>query len=124
MDKDLRLKIEDLKRALQKLDDGLKIAEDELDFDGVIQRFEISFELMWKVLQKYARYEGLEVRSPREAFRVGGELDLIDDVEEWLGFLYQRNLTTYVYDEKMAKDILSKLPAFLEEARKVVEKLG
>ncbi len=123
MDQELKLKINDLKKALNKLDQGLKIAKDELDFDGVIQRFEISFELTWKVLQKYAKYQGLEVKSPREAFRVGGELGLIDNVEQWFGFLYQRNLTSHVYDEKMARDILKELPAFLQEAGKIITKI-
>ncbi|MCE5329512.1 nucleotidyltransferase substrate binding protein [bacterium] len=41
--------LEKLKNAFNKLADGAKIADDDLYKDGVIQRFEFTFELLWKM---------------------------------------------------------------------------
>jgi len=51
-------------KALNKLDDGIKKAKDQLDNDGVIQRFEFAFELCWKTLRLYLMDEGILTRSP------------------------------------------------------------
>ena len=44
-------KLSDLLSALEQLKSGLLEAKNDLDRDGVIQRFEFTFELLWKVLQ-------------------------------------------------------------------------
>lgn len=72
------IKLADLKSALERLKEGICKAKDDLDRDGVIQRFEFIFELLWKVVQEYAKYKGIESASPRDAFRVAGDLGIID----------------------------------------------
>lgn len=108
-------KLHDLLSALEQLKSGLIEVKNDLDRDGVIKRFEFTFELLWKVLQEYALYEGLEVVSPREAFRTAAELHLINDPTIWFEFLKDRNRTTHLYDEKQAKDVISHLPSFVKE---------
>jgi nucleotidyltransferase substrate binding protein (TIGR01987 family) len=78
----------------------------------MLQRFEFTFELSWKAIQEYAKYQGISVASPRESFRVAGDLELIDDVETWLEYLEERNKTAHIYDAKMARSIFEKLPRF------------
>ena len=53
---------EDFKSALARLDEGLSIeTSDSIIFDGVIQRFEFTFELSWKVLKDYLEYKGIHL---------------------------------------------------------------
>lgn len=47
----LEYSLKKLKDAYQRLEEGVKQAKDELDKDGVIQRFEFTFELLWKALK-------------------------------------------------------------------------
>ena len=42
----LEYSLKKLKDAYQRLEEGVKQAKDELDKDGVIQRFEFTFELI------------------------------------------------------------------------------
>lgn len=103
----VKAKHEDFSRALKKLQIALEknISEDELYLDGLIQRFEFCFELAWKLMQAYLSYDGFSVNSPRSAIRKSFETEIISDVEGWLEMLESRNLSTYTYDEKTAREI-------------------
>lgn len=117
------VKLRDLELAVKSLRDGLSKAKDDLDRDGVIQRFEFTFELLWKVVQEFAKYKGLESASPRDAFRVAGDLGIIDNPNVWFDFLKDRNLTTHLYSEEDAKKIFSNIPSFISETEKVISKI-
>ena len=112
-----------LQSALRQLKEAVASVKDDLDRDGAIQRFEFTFELLWKVLQKFAQYQGVETASPRDAFRVAADLGVIDDPKVWFDFLKDRNLTTHVYSEKDAASIFAHLPSFIAEVEKCIEKL-
>jgi nucleotidyltransferase substrate binding protein (TIGR01987 family) len=76
--------------------------------DGVIQRFEFTFELSWKTLRRYLKEYGLErpdLLSNRELFRLGFEHELIGDPEKWFLYLRMRNMTSQVYDEARAAEV-------------------
>ena len=117
-------KLDDLKKALNKLKEGFPSVKTELDRDGVIQRFEFTFELTWKVIQEYARFKGLESASPRDTFRVGAELGIIENPEVWFDFLKDRNESTHLYSESQAELIYSHIPSFIKEVEKLVEKIS
>ena len=74
-------------------------------------------------IAEYALFEGLEVGSPRDAFRTAAELHLIDDPTIWFEFLKDRNRTTHLYDEKQAKDVVSHLPSFVKETEILIKSL-
>ncbi|KAF2955390.1 nucleotidyltransferase substrate binding protein [Marinitoga sp. 38H-ov] len=80
---------------------------DELDRAGIIQFFEMSFELSWKVLKDFLEYNGYLVKSPREAIKLAFQLEIIDNGEYWLKALEDRNLT--VYDENTAMELVKKI---------------
>ena len=77
-----------------------------LERAGLIQLFEISFELAWKTLKDILFYEGYNVKSPRETIKQAFENDLIVDAELWLELLEGRNKFSHVYDENMAKSAI------------------
>lgn len=76
-------------------------ALNRLEQEGVIQRFEYTFELAWKTLKDLLFYEGFDVKSPRDAIRQAFESGYLseDDTETALEALKQRNLLTHTYEE-------------------------
>ncbi|XJZ27813.1 nucleotidyltransferase substrate binding protein [Bacillota bacterium Lsc_1132] len=75
----------------------------ELERAGMIQFFEITFELAWKVLKDYLESQGYLVKSPRETIKQAFQIGLIEDGHSWIDALSKRNLTTHTYDEAFAK---------------------
>ena len=98
--------------AIGRLDAALAQPKTEWTRDAAIQRFEFSFELAWKAVSAYARSEGLEARSPREALRVAHRLAWIADDALWLRMLNDRNRTTHIYNEAVAEEIFGRLAAY------------
>ena len=72
---------------------------------GVIQAFEFTFEIFWKVIRLHAEEQGLVANSPRSALKQGFALGLLDDEPTWLQMLEDRNQTVHVYNEKLAREI-------------------
>ena len=77
----------------------------ELLQEGLIQRFEYTHELAWKVMKDYAEYQGYtDVRGSRDAIRKALEMNLIDD-RRWMETIEDRNLTVHNYDNEVAAEI-------------------
>lgn len=84
---------------------GGETVVDELLQEGLIQRFEYTHELAWKVMKDYAEYQGYtDVRGSRDAIRKALEMNLIDD-KRWMETIEDRNLTVHNYDNEIASEI-------------------
>ena len=84
---------------------GGETVVDELLQEGLIQRFEYTHELAWKVMKDYAEYQGYtDVRGSRDAIRKALEMNLIDD-KRWMDTIEDRNLTVHNYDNEIASEI-------------------
>lgn len=116
-------KLDDLQKAFIQLKEGVAEVQNNLDRDGVIKRFEFTFELVWKVIQEYLKYKGFVTASPRDALRKAADYGLIDDPQVWFGFLEDRNETTHIYSEEEIKIIFSHIPNFISEVEKLLEKI-
>ena len=82
---------------------------DELLQEGLIQRFEYTHELAWKVMKDYAEYQGYtDVRGSRDAIRKALEMNLIDD-KRWMDTIEDRNLTVHNYDNEIASEIYNNI---------------
>ena len=101
--KDIRWKqrFQNFEKSLQYLEQAVNISDpDIIQKAGIIQFFEMSFELAWNVLKDYLEAQGfLDVRSPRSALKKAFETGLIQDGHGWMRLLDDRNLTTHAYDE-------------------------
>lgn len=76
--------------------------------DATIQRFEFTFEIIWKTLKLYLERQGYECGGPRPTLKRAFAENLINSPEEadtWLRMLEDRNLTTHAYDEALASRI-------------------
>lgn len=99
-----------------------------LEKEGVIQRFEYSFELAWKTLKDFLEEGGVEITplTPRQVIKEAAAARLLPDAKAWIDMLDHRNLLSHNYDEEVfstAVDAIeaSYLPALLalrEDLRK------
>lgn len=124
-------KLDDFTRALSRLKEAIE--ESNLNpnsstlKDGVIQRFEFTYELCWKLMKYFLEYDGVEdAKSPRSTFRSAFQYGLISDGEAWIDMLKNKNLTSHVYDEEIALDIYEKIKcnyfSMLSEAREILSR--
>ena len=75
----------------------------ELEQEGVVQRFEYTFELAWKVMQDLLTYKGYEfMTGPNGTLKMAFEDGLISDHDGWRQMAKSRNTLSHVYDEDEA----------------------
>ncbi|KZZ12361.1 nucleotidyltransferase, partial [Oleiphilus sp. HI0078] len=69
----------------------------QLEKEGVIQRFEYTFELAWKVLKDKMEFDGiiLDQISPKSVVRQAYQSKYINDAETWLRMIGDRNLMSH-----------------------------
>ena len=116
------------------LEDALKTFEEaivsppksDLERDGVIQRFEYTFELCWKSIRKLLLEQGRsEVSSsPKPLFRDAHQENLISDLDCWFGYVEARNRTSHTYNKKTAEEVFADIHYFGINARKLLNKLN
>ena len=95
----------DYEKALNQLAKALKQPRDEYLRDSVIQRFEITYELAWKMLKPCLEAEGISVRTPRETLQEALQAGFITDGNAWSDLQKMRNLTSHTYDESLAEQV-------------------
>lgn len=141
-EKDIRWiqRFDNYRKALRRLKQAVKIlsgkpgvdGEDEVDDllkEGLIQRFEYTHELAWKVMKDYAEYQGYtDIRGSRDAFRKAFEMGLITD-KRWMDSIEDRNLTSHNYDDETAEEIYEAVvavyyPLFLDFERTMLPLSG
>ena len=102
-------KIKDLENAVSRLDEAIKDSKKiELSTlkDGVIQRFEFTLELSWKILKTYLVNEGIDcVNTPKSVVREAYKAGIIKNGEIQIEMIDNRNLTSHIYSQSMADDI-------------------
>ena len=98
-------------RAFTLLRDALEPgveALNQLEREGVIQRFEYTFELAWNTLKDRLEYDGIAFQSvtPRSVIRQAFQSGLIENGETWLDMLTDRNLSSHTYDAARIEAVL------------------
>lgn len=128
MAKKLEERKQDFFKALNRLEEALKKdLSDDIIVDGIIQRFEFTFEQSWKVMKLYLEDQGIldEAMAPRSTIRCAFKHKLISDGDIWIEMMLDRNRISLIYDETTALNIVklvqekyihefSKLKNFLE----------
>jgi len=106
---DIRWKqrFQNFEKAIGHLEDALKIENpDLLQKAGIIQFFEMSYELAWNTLKDYLEDQGFsDVKTPRSAIKKAFEVELIKNGHDWMELLLDRNLTAHTYDEEKASEV-------------------
>jgi len=106
---DVLLKIQNFEKALERLKEAVQRAKDDLDKDGVIQRFEFTVELLWKTLKAILEYQGIECYAPRNCIKEAFKSNIVDDDEIILDMLEDRNKSSHIYNEEMSDEIFERI---------------
>ena len=115
-----------LEQALKMWEKALNITFSDISRDASIQRYEFSFELLWKVIKKYLQeIEGFECNSPKSCFReIRMTLELSEsDIEICMSMIEDRNLSVHTYLEKMANGLYAKLPEYARVSKLIAKKI-
>lgn len=108
-------KLSNYRKALHRLAEVVNVAKvrelNDFEADGMIQRFEFTFELAWKLLKSYAEYQGVgkEIMGSRDAIRWAFENGLITDSNVWMEMIKRRNDTSHTYDEDTASEVVDRI---------------
>lgn len=111
--------LDKLRKALNSLESGYKHNPNELERDGLIQRYEFCVELSWKSSKKILALNAIEADTPKNVFREMALLGWIDNPELWLEFIAQRNKASHIYNEEVAVEIFNFIPSFIIESKKL-----
>lgn len=99
----------------------------DLELEGLVQRFEYTFELAWKVLQDLMKYKGYEfVQGPNGTLAQAFEDGVITDHDGWRRMSRARIITAHTYDEDdvrgVACDIYKEYSCLLKKLDERLEK--
>lgn len=129
----MSIDISPLARAIQRLDEGMvRYLTDTTDIqirDGLIQRFEFTYELSHKMLKRYLvfasptpdEFDGVDfsylIRSANQ------QGILLGDWLQWKQYRNMRSKTSHTYDEDIALLVVGSIPAFQQEAHYLHNKI-
>jgi nucleotidyltransferase substrate binding protein (TIGR01987 family) len=101
----------------------------DLEQEGLIQRFEFSFELAWKTMKDYLEFSGLQIIpvTPKNVIKEALSARIIEDGQLWIDMMLQKNLLTHTYNKTAFKKALKEvknhyLPLMIELDRWMKEK--
>ncbi len=84
----------------------------DLEQEGLIQRFEYTYELAWKLMKDFLEYSGVPIQTPigqssviKAAFSSG----LVKDGQVWMDMMSSRNRMSHVYDGGLLRKTLAEV---------------
>ena len=111
----LELKYEAAKKALETLEEILNEPYSKIIRDATIQRFEYTFEAVWKYLKEYLKEQhGIICNSPKTCFREAFSVGLLnqEETEKCLKMTDDRNDTTHIYNEELVEGIYKRVKEY------------
>ncbi len=122
----MTLDLSSLEKAIDRLREGLDryqldITDTQIR-DGLIQRFEFTYELSHKMLKRYLEATSASPRQYdampfQDLIRSGNEQGLLlGDWLRWRTYRDMRSKTSHTYDEEVALAVVAGIPDFLSEA--------
>lgn len=122
---DAKPDISTLEKAIQRLQEGLvRYQSDITDTqirDGLIRRFEFTYELGHRMLKRYLEFasatpEQYDAMPFQDLIRSGNEQGLLrGDWSRWRQYRDMRSKTSHTYDEAVALAVVAGIADFLDE---------
>jgi nucleotidyltransferase substrate binding protein (TIGR01987 family) len=98
--------------------------------NSVIQCFEFTYELSWKMLKRYleeteANPAEIDIGTFQNLIRLGNERALLrSDWYQWKTYRQARTESSHTYDAAKAEAVFAVAPDFLAEARALLDELS
>lgn len=115
---------EDFAQALVNLEQALEQEKTEFMRDSAIKRFELCFDLCWKLIKTILESRGKTCTSPLGCFKDAYGEGLLDYEETWIEMVKTRNKTVHTYNQRLAEAVYNKLPEALDAFKKLMQKLS
>jgi len=119
-------KIKLLKKALAAWARVLDEPYSDIVRDATIQRYEFTFELLWKCVKIFLKEEeGITCNTPKSCFReLKRVINLTEkETELCLQMVDDRNLSVHTYSEKLAHDLYKKTTRYFQISKKIFEEI-
>ena len=106
------------------------VAEPDNEFvrDSIIKRFEFTYEVAYRFIRAWVLEResiGSTITASRkDLYRSAAQLGLIDDPALWIAFHNASNMTSHLYNEEVAKEVLGIVPEFIVEVKKLLANGG
>ena len=100
-------------KALMRFAEAMAVINpNDLERDATIQRFEFTFEALWKAAKLFLLvHEGIDAASPKSVIRACRESGILTEQEAGQALIMadDRNLTVHMYNEPLAVEIYGRL---------------
>ena len=117
--------LKSFEKALLQLGDALEESESPIVRDACLQRFEFSYELLWKTLKIFLEeIHGVRAVSPRQVFKEAFALSIIDEELTFVEMIESRNTLSHTYNEEQAAKIYVKCADYLKAMKSVLAQLN
>ncbi len=119
----LNLVLEDFEKSIKNIEEVLNMKRTDIIRDSSIKRFELCFDLAWKSVKTFAKIKEVECYTPAQCFKTAFQLKIINQDEDWIKMVKDRNESVHIYKEKQADKIYSKLPNYSKLFKELLNKL-
>ena len=105
----------DYAKSLAQLEKVLQEKKTDIVRDSAIKRFELTFDLSWKMIKtNLETNKGVVCNSPKDCFKEAYRNSVIDYDEKWILMTDWRNESVHNYSEEFADRLFDKLPEILK----------
>lgn len=115
-----------LSRFLEAVDLAKSRQLSQLEQQGLIQSFEFTQELSWKVIKDFLEYQGATtgIMGSKDAIRHGFSVGLLENGDVWMDMVSSRNAASHTYNEETAEAIVKKcLDSYAQEFERLRQQL-
>lgn len=108
-------RFDNYRKALVRLNEVVTLSQtralSEIEEEGLIQRFEYTHELAWKVLKDFLEYQDgvTSITGSKDTVRMAFQRGLITQGEVWMSMIESRNLSSHTYNPEAATEVASQV---------------
>lgn len=111
-------------KTVKNLEKILKLKKNDINRDAAIKRFELCFDVSWKLLKTILEEKnGMLCSSPNDCFKQAYMQKLISYDDTWIKMTKTRNEAVHTYKEQLADALYAELPGFLKLFEELKEKI-
>ncbi len=112
MNERLKRNLDNFQKAFNNLRNAADKAKTDLEIDGTIKRFELCYELSWKLIKEILSNTGIVCKNPRDCFKQASINGLIKDESSWLMMIDDRNKLVHTYDFGNSREIFENIKKY------------